>query len=471
MPRYSIVVTTVNRPEILRVSLCCFLAMQRDDFELIVSDNFSTSETARIISGFQDPRLRTFRTDRRLPMPDHWEWIWTQTCGEYVIFVGDDSVLTPDALAAADTAIEQHDADIVSWRCGQYYHPDWQVQFRHLPNRGNILAVDLGFTEQLFRVNERAVLRHFCDNLRLAGCFPSVINFLVRRSLGEEIRQRTGRFHWAPCPDISSSYFALAACRPGHYVFWDGLGGIGGRSGQSNIASLLSRGKTSKRLREWLDEFDESNPRFPHHPITLESITNLLAAPITQAATLIPEKVIGFDYELKTLVLRSIDDTFIERTVPWAEDPDYLAQLNDLIAQLPDVEKPEVEAYLETARAHTAAEDSGTLVHPNPTPPASGRGLVQFLRSADDEERTEAWRLFKALGRNPIDKVWRAHGTLFVDLSLFGGRTLADAPKAVDAIRRHFANGPAAFAEQYRGLGMLTEALGAPGAPTYAKAS
>ncbi len=466
MPRYSIVITTVDRPQILSAALSSFLAFERDDIEILVSDNYSDERTAKVIAGFDDPRLRKFRTDHRMPMPNHWEWIWEQTKGDYVIYVGDDSTLSREALLAADEAIEKHDADIVSWRCCHYYHPDWDVQFKHLPNRGNILGIDRGFTNALYRVDRDKVIEHFTDNLRLAGCFPSVINFLLRRELGEEVRKRTGRLHWAPCPDISASYFSLGTSRPGKYIFWDGLGGIGGRSGQSNIASLLSRGKKSKRLREWLDEFDENNPRFPHHPCPLESISNLLAAPITQAAALLPEWGPQHTYSQKILALRSIDDTYYDRTVPWDDDPTYQQQLADVIASLDEEDRAEVQAYFDTAKAAAAAEDASGKVDFNPTPPLQGRGVIKFALEASMSERLDALKTFKNSGHNPIDKIWEYGGTTYVDQRMFGGETLAQAPASLTQLATTLSDAEPGFAKQYKDFGMLVEELGVPAALT-----
>src|ERR1700733_4817330 len=111
MPRYSIVVPTVDRPDILRESLAATLSLSRTDIEILVSDNFSDAPTQAVIDGFTDPRLRKFRTAYRMPMPDHWNWIWSKTTGDYVIYTGDDSTLTENALRAADVAIAKYSAD------------------------------------------------------------------------------------------------------------------------------------------------------------------------------------------------------------------------------------------------------------------------------------------------------------------------------------------------------------------------
>lgn len=459
MPRYSIVITTVDRPDILRACLASALALARDDLEILVSDNFSDARTQTVIDEFDDPRLRTFRTETRMPMPAHWEWIWQKTRGDYVIYVGDDSTLTEAALVAADRAIDTYDADVVSWRSAQYYHPDWHVKFRHLPDRGNILALDMGFTNGLYRVSTEAVIRHFCETLRLSACFPSVIGFLVRRDIGNAVAAEIGRFHWAPCPDISASLMALTRAGEGRFFFWDGLGGIGGRSGDSNVASLLSKGKASRRLREWLDEFDSHEARFPGHSIQLESITNLLAAAITQAKSEYPDRFPDSNYDMRTIVLRSIDDAYRDLTVPWADDETFVSQLRTLIDDLEPTEREEAEAYLKEAQTELAAFVESHQEHFNPTPPVDGRPFLALCRSLLIDPQGRNRRLLRTTGRHPYNRYWEYAGTTFIDMALFGVTSLSGVRSAVPAILSEFEPEESGFIAQYRTLGMLDTPL------------
>jgi len=457
MPRYSIVITTVDRPDILRESLAATLSLERDDIEILVSDNFSDERTQKVLDAFDDPRLRKFRTETRMPMPDHWEWIWRKTTGDYVIYIGDDSALTEAAFKAADRAITKYGADIVSWRAAHYYHPDWKVKFRHLPDRGNILAVDMGFTNGLYRVNTEAVIKHFCENLRLSGCFPSVIGFLVKREIGDAVANETGRFHWAPCPDISASLMALTRAGEGKYYFWDGLGGIGGRSGDSNVASLLSKGKASKRLREWLDEFPSRQDRFPEHDIELESITNLLAAAITQAKRKYPDRFPDHYYDMQTMVLRSIDDAYRDLTVPWADDETFIAQLAALIDKLEPQEQEEARANLKSAQTELETFLQSGEEHFNPTPPQSQRGMLDLAKSLVQDPDGRNRRIFRKTLRNPKDLYWNFAGSTFIDMELFGTKTIRGVQSALPTILAEFEPEEQTFLPLYNQLGMLDD--------------
>ena len=130
MARFSIVLTTTDRPSLLPAGVRAVLETNFDDLELIVSDNFSRMPASEILADVRDKRLRIIRTDRRLTAPDHWEFAWEHVRGEYVMYLGDDNALHPEILAFADRAIRDHDLEILLWRACTYYHPGWDIVFR-----------------------------------------------------------------------------------------------------------------------------------------------------------------------------------------------------------------------------------------------------------------------------------------------------------------------------------------------------
>src|SRR5579871_6012309 len=99
-PRFSVVIPTRNRARYLRASIRTVLHQRFQDFEVVVSDNCSNPETKQVVDGFQDPRLRYYRSDVPLAMTDNWETAISQAKGEYVIVIGDDDGLLPYSLEA-----------------------------------------------------------------------------------------------------------------------------------------------------------------------------------------------------------------------------------------------------------------------------------------------------------------------------------------------------------------------------------
>src|SRR5260221_3038799 len=245
MPRLSIVLTTTDRQALLPAAIRGALASRCDDYELIISDNFSEPSAASIVAAFDDPRIRYLRTDRRLPITDHWEFVWRHLRGDFVMYLGDDNALHPDILEFADRAIGRYDLELITWRVCTYFHPDWDITYANLPRRGNILTFEPGTTGRFYRGDPSRILRSYCDELRLPGCYPSMLNCLFSRERAEDIRRRTGRVFWPLAPDVAVSYFLLGTLRPGGLGLLDAYGAIGGGPPGSNPSRSLCPARRS----------------------------------------------------------------------------------------------------------------------------------------------------------------------------------------------------------------------------------
>jgi glycosyltransferase involved in cell wall biosynthesis len=458
MPRFSLIVTTTDRPSLLPACVRSTLEMSFDDFELLVSDNFSKIPATELLAGVKDERLRIIRTERRLPLADHWEFAWKHVHGEYVMNLGDDNALHPGILTFADRVIREHDLDIVSWRACTYFHPDWNVVYGPLPDRGNILGVDVGTTGQLYHCLSEAVVEHFCRELRLSGCFPCMLNLLFRKATADMVHERAGRFYWAPCADISSSYLMLGAARPGGYAYYDAVGAIGGRSRDSNLASALSGGKSSRRYYEYVGEY-QNQDLLPLHEPKFVSITNTIAAVISQAKATLPDYFGARDFDRRMLARRTVEDMYVDRTVPWFDDPRYLAEVDQFIASLPPSEAAETAAYRDECRARRLqADKAGSSA-------AEGRNsrgaIARFLPGARLRDIEFAWRLFLQTGGNPLGKYWISGGTTYVDMSLYGGHDIADAARILPQVLASFDRYNETFSNYHRQIGMLGDVMAA----------
>jgi hypothetical protein len=459
MARFSIVLTTTDRPSLLPGGVRAVLGANFDDLELIVSDNFSHTTAAELLAHVTDKRLHIIRTDRRLTAPDHWEFAWDHVHGDYVMYLGDDNALHPEILNLADRAIRDHDLDVLSWRACTYYHPGWDIVFGPLPDRGNVLGLDVGSTGQFYQCHPKAVIEKFCRELRLSGCFPCMLNFLFRKSLADDIRKRLGRFFWAPNPDITMGYLILGVARADGYVFFDGFGAVGGRSKDSNQASLLSRGKASRRVYDYVAEF-RNQDLFPHHEPKFITLSNSLAATVSQAKTLMPDYFAEFDFDPVMLARRSIEDMYVDRTIPWVGDPQFLADFNTFIATLPAPAVAEMACYRDESRARAEQADAATLSQEYLRNADDAHvSLIDFVRRASSDERTFAWRLFRQVGQNPLGRYWVSGGTTYVDMSLYGGRDIADAARVLPSILASFDRAGDAFINYHRQIGMLGEPL------------
>jgi glycosyltransferase involved in cell wall biosynthesis len=97
-PRVSVVIPTWNRwPRILR-TLGAALRQEEVDLEVIVVDDGSTDETATMLAGLDDPRLRVLRLPSRQGAARARNAGIAEASGEWVAFLDDDDLWHPRKL-------------------------------------------------------------------------------------------------------------------------------------------------------------------------------------------------------------------------------------------------------------------------------------------------------------------------------------------------------------------------------------
>ena len=139
-PRYTILLPTHNRADVVGLAIQSVLDQSESDFELLVVGDGCTDGTAEVVEAFRDPRLRWFD----LPKAPGFGYAnrnvaLRQATGELVAFMAHDDLLLPDHLASmaarfADPGVE--------WA---YSRPLW------VTDDGVVIpfAVDLRVPEQL----------------------------------------------------------------------------------------------------------------------------------------------------------------------------------------------------------------------------------------------------------------------------------------------------------------------------------
>jgi glycosyltransferase involved in cell wall biosynthesis len=107
-PKVSVVIPTFNRSAFLQQAITSVLAQTYLDFEIIISDNASTDDTAAIVGGFPDERIRYFRNDRNVGMGPNWNVGLRRARGAYVVLLEDDNWWCPEYLTRAVGTLDQH---------------------------------------------------------------------------------------------------------------------------------------------------------------------------------------------------------------------------------------------------------------------------------------------------------------------------------------------------------------------------
>ncbi len=119
VPRLSIGLPVYNGEKYLAESLDALLGQSYEDFELIISDNASTDDTAGICRRFemQDSRIRYVRQPRNIGAAPNHNFLFRQSRGELFKWVSADDLYARDLLQRCIDTLDEH-PDVVlahSW--------------------------------------------------------------------------------------------------------------------------------------------------------------------------------------------------------------------------------------------------------------------------------------------------------------------------------------------------------------------
>jgi glycosyltransferase involved in cell wall biosynthesis len=212
-PLFSIVIPTRDRPNFLREAIQSALEQEFDDYEIIVSDNSTNSETEKVVSEFESKKLKYFRTPKPLDMPKSWDFALSKANGKFITFLEDDDLLTKKFLQFYSKFVnlrENKDIKVFSYGHAVFSRIDKILQKQNLGN----------FEEKEYRLvfyilNSKDIINSFnardrFNHLILSGWgfFNPQVSF-IDKNFYDFIRNKYGRcfFNWVP--DVTFSLVAL----------------------------------------------------------------------------------------------------------------------------------------------------------------------------------------------------------------------------------------------------------------------
>lgn len=174
-PLVSVVVPSYNHAKYISKAVGSILAQDFFDFELLISDDMSLDNSWDVISGFDDPRIRSFKQEKNLGPVGNLVFLIRQARGKYVALLNSDDAWYPSKLSKQVAILETHPqlgasftwADLVDDQGLEISGPEaiWNDVFRQ-PNR-----------------SQGEWLRHFFFNGNCI-CHPSM---LARKEIYDEL--------------------------------------------------------------------------------------------------------------------------------------------------------------------------------------------------------------------------------------------------------------------------------------------
>jgi hypothetical protein len=210
MARFSVVVPTRDRPDLLEFCLEGLAAQTFGDLEVVVSDNPTSLPARDVFNRWSRPGWRYVRSERPLPMHENFERGCAEATGEYVAVLIDKTVLHPSALELANRALVVDPADIVTW-WNEGYDP---ADEPHELGRGRFRPTARIVPPSLY--DPAAELAGRFANATRRGADPAryvrgkIVFGAFSLALLERIREHTGQVFHPLAPDYTSMVPACA---------------------------------------------------------------------------------------------------------------------------------------------------------------------------------------------------------------------------------------------------------------------
>lgn len=235
----SIVVPTRNRSSYAIPMVESILALQDDEFELVVSDNSEDDALAQWVAArVPDRRLRYLQVPGRLSMTGNCNWGLSLARGEYVTLIGDDDTVLPSIMAACRWA-KEHDVDALTPNLAvRYVWPDFRHRIWGAGQSGR-LFVDRWVSAVKEGDPGEQALSCVLRAGQGMGSMANLYHGVVRRSLLEALKQRTGNYCFGVSPDVYLS-LSLSSLAKKQLLYCGPLT-VPGASGMSNSGRAALR--------------------------------------------------------------------------------------------------------------------------------------------------------------------------------------------------------------------------------------
>ncbi|MDX1503498.1 MAG: glycosyltransferase family 2 protein [Thermoanaerobaculia bacterium] len=123
-PLVSVIVTTYNRSDVLRLAIGSALAQTFEDFEIVVVGDACTDDTAEVVAGLGDPRIRfTNLPENHGDQSGPSNAGLAMSRGRYIAYLNHDDLWWPDHLELTVAALAAGDANGV-FTLLDSVHPD-----------------------------------------------------------------------------------------------------------------------------------------------------------------------------------------------------------------------------------------------------------------------------------------------------------------------------------------------------------
>ena len=206
--KFSVLLPTRNRLEYLRYAVASVLKQDYQNWEIIISDNFSDEDIKGYIDSLNDPRIKFFRTSSFITVTDNWNNALEKSTGDYVIMLGDDDCLLSGYFTTCLKLLHDYKSpDVLYSSAYNYVYPN---VINGAPNGYTVTwenACFLSGKKSPYIIDRTEAIQYVRKTLDFIMMFNFNMQFsLVSRLFINKMR-KYGSFYQSPYPD----YYATTA--------------------------------------------------------------------------------------------------------------------------------------------------------------------------------------------------------------------------------------------------------------------
>ena len=302
-----IVIPTKSREKTLVFSIKTALSQDYDNFQVIVSDNYSDANVRSIVSQFNDDRLIYQRSNKPLCMRDSWEFALSGVSGSGLVhFMGDDNGLVPGALRRVNEIHQLTGAKVIHSEVVDYIWPDTLTER---------CGLYVPLSKDYYKISSKRALNGAFNLFFGFSKLPTINVAFVDTAVIEKAKEYgRGRYFLASNPDVYSAFintFVEDSYIYSHYPFI-----VNGASSARTGASSQKNAVTSTFIEDNLRDNYSYHELFP--PSTSYYLNVYEALAVMCDAT--NYRDFRKDFNFGKLLAKMIKDEYIFRDRFWLKD-------------------------------------------------------------------------------------------------------------------------------------------------------
>jgi hypothetical protein len=203
-PRFSVLLPTHNRADVLGYAIQSVLWQTEQDFELLIVGDGCTDGTAEVVAGFNDQRIRWFD----LPKAPYFGYanrniVLKQAKGDLIAYMAHDNIMLGDHLSLLAATLERTGAE---WTYGRSLWVSCNGMVAVFPmNLDNASELDEFLTRRNTIPSRCVAHRRSC--FQKYGYWPEDVPFGGDWQLWIRIIEGGGRANFAPCRESTGFHF------------------------------------------------------------------------------------------------------------------------------------------------------------------------------------------------------------------------------------------------------------------------